>query len=251
MEMTSNEWRGLASIAGLLLFVAIENLAPFRARIDSRLRHYSTNLFFLCLNALVTLSLSGLLNGTADFMKTKQLGLLQLFPIPFGVNLFLSFLALDLFIYFFHRACHQTDFLWRFHRLHHTDREIDVTTASRFHPGEIFFAIILKIGFIILLGPDPVAFMIFEMILLFAAQFVHSNFTLPEPWENRIRTLLVTPNMHRIHHSDCKEQTNSNYGTIFSFWDQIFKTDVRVSQCGILFGLKDDPPYNKRIDEVR
>jgi sterol desaturase/sphingolipid hydroxylase (fatty acid hydroxylase superfamily) len=238
IHFTPTTWRGLASIGGLLLFMAVESVVPFRQWI-SRLRHVAVNLLFLGVNAAVSLLFSGLLMGYALFLKTEQIGLLHRFPIGGAWNLFCSLILLDLFTYLFHVACHRIDFLWRFHRVHHTDREVDVTTASRFHPGEVLTALFFKMVWITPLGVDPFSLLVFEGILLFAAQFVHGNFKIPDRGDGRVRMLFVTPDMHRIHHSDCPRQTNSNYANLFSFWDRLFKTAQTGSQCDILLGLKD------------
>jgi sterol desaturase/sphingolipid hydroxylase (fatty acid hydroxylase superfamily) len=238
--LTPTGLRGLASFGGLFLFLAIENLFPFRKRVDPILRHYTVNLLIAGGNAAVMgVLLGGTVIAYAGFLEAKGIGLLHLFPVGLYWDVFLSLLYLDFVTYLWHIAYHRLPFLWRLHRVHHTDRDLDVTSASRFHLGEIFFSTLLRLGVMTLWGPAWVSVMIFEGALLLAAQFQHSNFRIPEPFESAIRLVFVTPDMHRVHHSDIPKETNSNYSTIFSFWDRLLKTYQIVPQEGIVIGLRE------------
>ena len=142
----------------------------------------------------------------------------------FWLAFFLSLLLMDLLIYGQHVIMHQIPLLWRIHRLHHTDLDFDVTTALRFHPFEIILSVFLKLIFIALLGAPVVAVIIFEIILNIAAMFNHSNIQIPLRIDRILRYFIVTPDMHRVHHSVKKVETNSNYGFNIPWWDYIFRT---------------------------
>jgi sterol desaturase/sphingolipid hydroxylase (fatty acid hydroxylase superfamily) len=132
--------------------------------------------------------------------------------------------------------------LWRLHRAHHSDLDLDVTTSSRFHLGEVTLSTVYKIGFIWVLGVSPLGLVALESALLFAAQAQHSNLRIPEPFETMVRWIFVTPHMHRIHHSQEVMELNSNFSTIFSWWDRLIGTyQMEVRQEGIMIGLKDYP----------
>ncbi len=242
LHLTPAWLRGLAGFGGLLLFMTLENRFPFRRRVDPIVRHYGINLFIAGGNAVIVgLLFSGAVVGYARFLESRGIGLLHFFPVAPGWNLLLSLFYLDFVTYLWHMAYHRWPLLWRLHRVHHSDRDLDVTSASRFHPGEIALSILLRLGAMTLWGPTWTAMIVFEGALLFAAQFQHSNFKIPEPFESAIRWLFVTPNMHRVHHSDLPEETNSNYSTIFSIWDRLMGTYRMAPQERIVIGLKAYP----------
>jgi sterol desaturase/sphingolipid hydroxylase (fatty acid hydroxylase superfamily) len=240
--LTPTGLRGLAGFGGLFLFMAIENLSPFRKRIDPILRHYTVNLLIAGVNALLVGTFFGSAVALyAGFLSTRKIGLLHLFPVGLGWDIFLSLFYFDFATYLWHLAYHRLPILWRLHRVHHTDRDLDVTSASRFHLGEILLSVLFRLGVMTLWGPAVISILIFEGALLVAAQFQHSNFSLPEPLEPALRTLFVTPDMHRVHHSDIPEETNSNFSTIFSFWDRLLKTYRMAPQEAIVIGLREYP----------
>ncbi len=239
MILTHHQMRGLASIGGLFLFLVIEKVAPFRRPVGPILHRYAANLLILAGNAGVTGAMSGIVMAYAQYLSDRGIGLLHFFKVSLSWDILLSLLYLDFVTYLWHIAFHRLPFLWRLHRVHHSDRMLDVTSASRFHPGEIFVSILIKIGMITLWGPAWISVVIFEGILLAAAQFNHSNTQVP--FDSAIRRIFVTPDMHRIHHSEAPAETNSNYGTIFPFWDRLFTTYKSAPQEGIVFGLSEYP----------
>lgn len=232
--------RGLASFGGLFLFMMIETLSPFRKRVDPIFRHYGLNLLIAGANAVIVgIAFGGAVIAYARFLEARQIGLLHLFSAPLGWNIVLSLLFLDFVTYLWHMAYHRWPLLWRLHRVHHTDRDLDVTSASRFHLGEVTLSILLRLGVMTVLGPAWASVVIFEGALLLAAQFQHSNFRIPGPFESYLRSVFVTPDMHRVHHSDVPGETNSNYSTIFSFWDRLMGTYRTARQERIVIGLKE------------
>lgn len=240
--LTPTGLRGLAGFAGLFLFMAIENRFPFRKRVDPIFRHYGLNLLIAGGNTLlVGIAFGGAVVAYARLLETRGIGVLHLFPVGLGWNIFLSLLYLDFVTYLWHMAYHRVPLFWRLHRVHHTDRDLDVTSASRFHLAEIGVSILFRLGAIALLGPAWISVVVFEGALLLAAQFQHSNFKIPEPLESAVRWVFVTPDMHRVHHSDVPAETNSNYSTVFSFWDRLIGTYRMAPQERLNIGLKEYP----------
>jgi sterol desaturase/sphingolipid hydroxylase (fatty acid hydroxylase superfamily) len=155
--------------------------------------------------------------------------LFNLMTLDPKIEFIVSFLTLDLMIYFWHRINHRFDFLWRFHKVHHFDQELDASTALRFHFGELFFSQFYRFPFIFLLGIKAEVLFGFEFFTTALAIFHHSNINLPFLFENILNKFLVTPKMHEIHHSVKSDEMRSNLGTVFSFWDRLFKSHVSIS----------------------
>lgn len=180
--------------------------------------------------------------GSAIWAGENGYGLLPwlgLHPMAAG---FLAFVLLDLAIWFEHVMSHKIPLFWRIHRMHHADTGFDVTTALRFHPIEIVLSMLWKAAVIIALGAPPVAVLIFEIVLNGSSMFNHANLKLPMSADRILRVIIVTPDMHRIHHSSETSETNSNYGFNFAFWDRLFGTYVkapRAGQLGLEIGLKE------------
>lgn len=173
------------------------------------------------------------------FAQNNTSGVLNYFKIPnYWIEILVSIIILDLIIYMQHILFHKAPFLWRLHAVHHSDTGFDVTTALRFHPLEIVLSVLVKAAVIILLGFDPLAVIIFEIILNFSSMFNHANFSLPKFIEDKISLIVVTPSLHRIHHSPLTEETNSNFGFFLSIWDKMFQT------------LKKQSTYDLRSDDV-
>lgn len=143
----------------------------------------------------------------------------------------IAFVLLDFTFYYWHRLNHQLPFLWRFHNVHHIDVDLDVSTAVRFHFGEITLSILFRVLQLLLIGPSPGVFLIFEMCFEVAAEFHHSNWRLPFRFERVLNKVFVTPRMHGIHHSIIQEETDSNYSTIFSWWDRLNGTFRMITEA--------------------
>ena len=188
--------------------------------------------------------------GAALLAKKLQFGLFHWISFPSDLlKIILSIVFLDLIIYFQHWAFHKIPYFWRFHRMHHTDLDLDVTSAIRFHPIEIVLSMLIKWGVILLLGAPAVAVLLFDIILTGMAMFNHANLSLPFVMDKYLRFFIVTPDMHRVHHSIDPEETNSNYGFNLSFWDKIFGTYVSQPKKGheqMRIGLKE---FQKESDQ--
>lgn len=207
----------------LMLFVVLEFIIPMKRRVDQRKTRWTYNLLLMLLGALLGRITIAAVPLTLITIATEQgFGFLNLFSLHPVTHTLLTYVLLDLVIYFQHRLFHEVEFLWRFHKVHHTDLDLDVTSGFRFHPIEIVLSLAIKSALVWLLGANILGYFIFEVLLSSGALFNHSNIKLPaERW---IRFILVTPRMHLIHHSPIEAETNSNYSFIFSLWDRIFQT---------------------------
>ncbi|WP_271079428.1 sterol desaturase family protein [Aurantiacibacter sp. MUD61] len=235
---------GLAIMAGAFaVFALIEWLLPVREARQSQPRRWFTNIALFALDTLaIRLIFPLAMVGGALWAAKAGWGLFNLFAAPYWLAFVVTLLVLDLALYLQHWATHRVPLLWRLHRVHHSDRDFDVTTAARFHPVEIVLSMLWKLGVVIALGAPALAVFVFEVGFAVATLFTHANFALPGRWDSRTRTLLVTPSMHRIHHSDREKETNSNYGTVLTLWDRLFGTYVSSAAKGqrdMTIGLKE------------
>ena len=227
----------LAAFLGLFaLFVAAESLWPRRTRSLSRARRWPTNLGIVVIDQVVVrlmaLALPLLAVGAALDAADKGWGLFNLTGWPAWVEVIAAILILDLAIWFQHLVFHKVPLLWRLHRVHHADRDFDVTTALRFHPIEIAASMLIKIGVVYLIGASALAVILFEIILNGTAMFNHANMRLPLGLDRAVRLVLVTPDMHRVHHSTLRNEHDSNYGFALSIWDRIFRTYTAQPEGG-------------------
>jgi sterol desaturase/sphingolipid hydroxylase (fatty acid hydroxylase superfamily) len=216
----------LASFLGVLLAMAVwEVLAPRRRRLIARGVRWPSNLGVALLNTLLLrLVFPSAAVGLAAIAAERQWGLLNNIPLPDWAALALALLALDLVIYLQHVMFHAVPALWRLHRMHHADLDIDVTTGARFHPIEILLSMGLKLAVVAALGAPVIAVLIFEVALNATSMFNHGNVMLPRPLDRVLRWLVVTPDMHRVHHSVRPNETNSNFGFNLPWWDRLFGT---------------------------
>ena len=210
-----------------------ELLAPRRALSVSKALRWTSNLGLLALNTVVLrLMFPAAAVGIAYSVGQQGWGLFNLVDLPFWFEVLAAVLLLDLAIYLQHRLMHQLPILWRLHRVHHADLDFDLTTGSRFHTIEIIVSMLIKSLVITLLGPALIAVLVFEVLLNGMAIFNHANVSLPCAIDRMLRYLLVTPDMHRVHHSTLVRETNSNYGFNLSIWDRIFKTYIDQPEMG-------------------
>lgn len=223
----------------LFLIFILEIKFPHLTGRNSRIRHTITNLTIAMMGGIINLVFLFMIVGlVTHWAYVHRLGLLNQFNIPEGVRLFSAVVLFDLWMYFWHVMNHRISLLWFLHRAHHNDIAMDSTTALRFHPIEIVLSQMFNIIIIVLLGLSLNELLVYNLILQIVIFFHHSNVALPEKWDSLFRVLFVMPNMHRVHHSIEKFETNSNYGSIFSFWDRVFRTfRQREDTKGIDFGL--------------
>lgn len=216
----------LGFFIGVFIIMALwEALSQRRHQPLGRSKRWPHNLLLilvdsLCLKLLLPLTAVSF----ALSINQHQLGLFPQIPLPYGITFILSLLILDIGIYFQHRLFHVIPWLWRIHRMHHTDLEFDVTTGIRFHPIEIILSMLIKFIIIALFGIPAQAVLCFEIVLNATSLFNHGNVNMRAKLDTLIRRLIVTPDMHRVHHSSIPIETNSNYGFNLSIWDKLFKT---------------------------
>lgn len=216
----------LISFAVIFILVALwEIRLPRRALTTSKKWRWFNNLSIMAINPLLLrLVFPVLAVGMAQTAQANGWGLLNQFGVPPWLALGLGIVALDLMIYLQHVMFHAVPLLWRLHMVHHADLDYDLTTGLRFHPVEMALSMILKIIIIVALGPPVAAVLTFEILLNAMSMFNHGNIKLPPPVDGLLRLLVVTPDMHRVHHSIIIRETNSNYGFNLSIWDRWFGT---------------------------
>jgi sterol desaturase/sphingolipid hydroxylase (fatty acid hydroxylase superfamily) len=249
--LNANQWllgheamvRAGAFAAVLAAMAVWEALAPRRSRGLPRIRRWSSNLGIVFLNtALVRLLFPLGAVALAGLAQSRGWGLLNLYDVSFTLAVAASIVALDLAIYLQHVMLHAVPALWRLHRVHHADLDFDVTTGARFHPIEIALSMLIKMAAILVLGPPAVAVMVFEVLLNATAMFNHGNVRLPQALDRVLRLLIVTPDMHRVHHSVEEHETNSNFGFNLSVWDRLFRTykpQPDAGHQGMTIGIRD------------
>jgi sterol desaturase/sphingolipid hydroxylase (fatty acid hydroxylase superfamily) len=237
--------RSITAVVVLVLLLVWESSAPFGAYFlrnsGDRFRHGLKNLILGILNAVIIgLVFVAVWWTTAEWAQAHGFGLLNWLSLPGWAHLLGAFLLFDAWMYFWHRLNHRIPFLWRFHRTHHSDPRMDVTTASRFHFGEIVLSSILRVPIIALLGLELWELALYELAMFSVVQVHHANIALP-PWLDRgLRVLIVTPFMHKVHHSRWQPETDSNYSSLFSFWDRLFGTfRLRANPSTLQFGLEE------------
>jgi sterol desaturase/sphingolipid hydroxylase (fatty acid hydroxylase superfamily) len=211
---------------GMLAIIGIwEMIAPRRALTVSKGIRWANNLGLVFFNSFITrLIFPAAAIGVAGFAAENGWGLLNYYDVSFAVAVVVSVIAMDFIIYLQHVLVHAVPILWRLHRVHHADLDFDVTTGSRFHTIEIIVSLLIKFATIVVLGPPVVAVVIFEVLLNATAMFNHGNVRLPLAIDRLLRWFLVTPDMHRVHHSVEDDETNSNFGFCLTWWDRLFGT---------------------------
>jgi sterol desaturase/sphingolipid hydroxylase (fatty acid hydroxylase superfamily) len=235
-------WIRLSAFAGIFVFMALwEVAAPRRRRPVPRTARWPSNLALVALNTLLmrwVLPTSAV--GVALAVEAQGVGVIHWLGVPPAAAFALALVLLDLAIYLQHRLFHAVPLLWRLHRMHHADVDVDATNGLRFHPVEIFLSMLIKFAVITLVGAPAAAVVVFEVLLSSLAIFNHSNVAISEAWDKRLRWLVVTPDMHRIHHSWHADEHNRNYGFNLSGWDRLFGTYLaqpRDGQATMTLGL--------------
>jgi sterol desaturase/sphingolipid hydroxylase (fatty acid hydroxylase superfamily) len=239
----------LVIFASVFLLMALIELGwPKRRLIVSKRGRWFTNIGIsvvgtLLLRLMTMLAVPIAAIAAAFYAEAHQIGLLNQVSWPYWIKVVVALLVLDLAIWVQHWASHKVPLFWRLHQVHHADRDIDVTTAVRFHPVEIALSMLWKIVVVVPLGAPPLAVFLFEVILNACAMFNHANIALPQWLDRIVRLVIVTPDMHRVHHSVLRREHNTNYGFNLSLWDRLFRTYTAQPEGGhqgMTIGL---PPY--------
>jgi sterol desaturase/sphingolipid hydroxylase (fatty acid hydroxylase superfamily) len=224
----------LAFFFGVLGIIALwEVITPRRALSVSKGVRWMNNLGIVVLNTVILrLIFPAAAVGMAALAETQNWGMLHYLQVPLWLAVIVSVIIMDAVIYFQHVLVHAVPILWRLHRVHHADLDFDVTTGSRFHPIEIIFSMLIKFAAIVLLGPPIVAVVIFEVLLNATSMFNHGNVRIPRSVDRLLRWFIVTPDMHRVHHSVEDDETNSNFGFNLPWWDRLFGTYRNQPRAG-------------------
>lgn len=245
-------------LVGILILLFLwESVHPFydhfTGSFKSRGKHALRNIFIGALNGLlVSVVFVGLWLAASVWADELRFGIMHWLQdavgLPVWAHALGAILLLDLWTYTWHRLNHEVPFFWRFHRVHHSDNKMDVTTANRFHLGEIFLSSLFRIPLIALFGVYLWELVLYEIVMFAVVQFHHANVGLPEKYDRLLRTIIVTPNMHRVHHSRWQPETDSNYSSLFSFWDRLAKTfRLNPEPESIELGLKE---FDKEEDQT-
>lgn len=235
-------------LAGFFLTgLGLETLFPLRRATQPKLRRVLINLGLATVSLLLMrLTCLPMILAYSGWVSSNQWGLTGILQLPWLFETVLVLAAMDYTLYFWHKLNHEVPFLWRFHNVHHVDLDLDVSTASRFHFGELMLSGLYRAGQIFILGVDPFVLVLFETMITAAALFHHSNWRLPLNAERALNTLLVTPRMHGIHHSIVEGEANSNYSAITSLWDRCHGTlRLNVRQDQITIGV---PAYRDEAE---
>jgi sterol desaturase/sphingolipid hydroxylase (fatty acid hydroxylase superfamily) len=230
----------LAFWGTLILLGAVEYLAPQRSGTADRKRRWPTNLALGILNGLIASSLPVVTVAAAQWASEREFGLLHWIAAPWWIAVAFTLLARSFGQYAFHVATHSIPFLWRLHRVHHCDDHLDATSALRTHPIEIVASAVSVVPIVVLGGLPPVVLAVFEAFEVIFNLILHANIRVPDAVERLVRVLVVTPYLHRIHHSPEQVETDSNYGNVFTLWDRLFGTYRGVamhSGDAVRFGL--------------
>lgn len=243
--------RTLAAAAVLVVLLFWESAQPFFPLFAgaatpwrARLLHGLTNAGFGLLNGIaIRLVFVGLWAATMEWAQVHGVGLLHWLPMPPWMHGVVAVLLLDAWTYAWHRLNHVVRFLWRFHRLHHADRQMDVTTANRFHLGEITLSSLARVPVLALIGCRLDELALYELLLFAVVQFHHANVGLPAWLDRALRVVIVTPHLHKVHHSVVIAEQNANFSSLFSWWDRMARTlHIAPDLSVVVFGVDDEPP---------
>jgi sterol desaturase/sphingolipid hydroxylase (fatty acid hydroxylase superfamily) len=228
----------VAPVLLLALFWSWETWRPFFGQRERRVKHAGHNLAIALFNTAVLGLVFGSVTATvAGWTEENNYGLLSAPGLAGPFRFVLALVLLDGWMYVWHRANHTIPFLWRFHRMHHSDRHMDVTTATRFHLGEHIGAAVLRLGLIPLVGFEVWNLVVYDTLVIAITQFHHADISIGR-WDRWLRWIIVTPSMHKVHHSDWRPETDSNYSTVLSIWDRLFGSfRMRSDPKTLVFGL--------------
>lgn len=226
--------RSIAFLSILILMLIWEHAAPRRHTVAPTCKRRLNNIALILVASVIIrflLPVLVLLEVTQQVSQAK-LGILNLINLPFWIEVLLAYVMLDVVVYWQHVLMHKIPLLWRLHRVHHSDVDMDVTTGVRFHPVEIILSLMIKAIVVMVIGAPLLAVLLFELSLNVFPMFNHSNIKLPKKLDTYLRLILVTPDMHRVHHSNQQKETDSNFGFSVPWWDYLFGSYCAQPQGG-------------------
>lgn len=234
--------RTVLLVGGLAFFWLIESAAPLFNFKYNKWKHAGVNIFFTLTTVLINFSMAFILVKASDYVVATKFGILQWIDIPVWATVLLGLMLLDFIAAFLiHYTEHKIKWMWQLHLIHHTDKEIDTTSANRHHPGESVLRFIFTAAAVVITGAPMWLVFVYQTASLIMSQFIHANLILPR-WLDRILVLILcTPNMHHVHHHHRMPYSDSNFGNIFSIWDRIFGTYSKVDNSKLIYGLDTYP----------
>ena len=238
--------RSAILIVGLTIFFIIENSIPlFKAKYN-KWKHSGLNIFFTLTTILVNFMMAFILVSTASWVESSQIGILQMIDMNIYLTLIIGLVFMDLFSsYIPHWIEHHIPWMWKFHLIHHTDQHVDTTTANRHHPGESVIRFVFTTLAVIIMGAPMWLVFMYQSMSVVLTQFNHSNIKMPEWLDNTLVLVFCTPNMHRVHHHYRQPYSDKNYGNIFSLWDRVFGTFIKVDNSKLKYGVDTHMDFNE------
>lgn len=226
-------------VATLAVVFSLEGLFPYFPNRQNRVVHAFPHVITALVNGLLArFFLAVITMHVTGWAQSRTLGIVRLIELPSAIRIITVFLLFDIWMYYWHLLNHRVGFFWLFHRAHHADIRMDTTTALRFHPGELVLSSFIRLPVLTLIGMSFDELVVFEALLNVSTLFHHSNLNVPEKWDRVLRVLIVTPNMHRVHHSVEGAETNSNYTSLLSLWDRLARSfSMRQDPRTITLGL--------------
>jgi sterol desaturase/sphingolipid hydroxylase (fatty acid hydroxylase superfamily) len=238
----SSPERTLILASGFVIMWLIESIIPLFRNLKYKYGHTGINLFFTLTTLIVNFFFAVLLVKVSDFTTQHHFGILYLIHLPLWLHAILAIMLLDLIgAYLIHFIEHKVKWMWKFHIIHHTDPQINATTALRHHPGESVFRAVFAILAVLIAGAPIWVVMLYQSSSAFLSQFNHANIKLPKWLDTTIQLIIVSPDMHKVHHHSHMPITDTNYGNIFSIWDRLFRTFVKKDTSQIEYGLDTHP----------
>ena len=248
-ETIPSSHRSLIIVSGITFFWVVEYAAPLFRFNYKKIRHAWPNIFFTLTTILVNFLLAFILLKTSDWTVTNGYGLLQWLKLPLWATLLLGVLLLDfLGAWLPHWVQHKVKPLWMFHLIHHTDNHVDTTTANRHHPGESVIRFIFTTMGVLVLGAPIAIVMLYQSMSVVFSQFNHANIKLPKSLDTVISWVIVSPDMHKVHHHFVLPYTDTNYGNIFSVWDRLFGTFAKMRNEDLVYGVDTYPDVDSNAD---
>ncbi|MEJ7625931.1 MAG: sterol desaturase family protein [Ferruginibacter sp.] len=230
--------RSLILAGGLFLFYSLEYIMPYLFLGYNKIKHAGINIFFTITTAIVNFALAFLIVASCDFVYQNKIGILYLTILPTWIFILAGLLILDLIgAWLVHFLQHKIRWMWKFHLIHHADTCIDATSANRHHPGESIFRLLFTVLAVLISGAPIWLVMLYQTVSALLSQFNHANISLPRKVDLALSFLIVSPNMHKVHHHYVQPYTDSNYSNIFSLWDRLFGTFKTLDRDKLIYGI--------------
>lgn len=245
-HLLEKQWQSIIVFSVFVLQYLFEHVFPERRQYNDA-RHEIKNIIVGIINGLLLIIPSALLINLLDFISEQKIGILQQFTIPLRANICLTILIIDYYIYWWHRFNHTKKIFWHFHKFHHREEKMNSTTAVRFHTIELFFSAIFRCVFYLLMGFSFIPVLVYEILFFSVVVIHHSNIRISKNFDLKYRLIFSSPLMHRIHHSTIQHETDTNYGSVFSWWDKLFSTYKAEASGNIVFGVDEKKDSCKKL----